>query len=99
VTEEKTVQDGKFGWRGWLGVLTALAVLGGFLLALAGLNHLLGTTSPQHPKPAVSHLSNEDYGYWYCWDVGDPRPHHIGAPVSGDHMCSDVELQQATETP
>ena len=30
--------------------------------------------------------------YWYCWDIGDPAPHHLGHPVSGDHLCSDSEL-------
>lgn len=33
--------------------------------------------------------------YWYCWDTGDPSPHHIGHPVSGDHLCSDSELAAA----
>jgi hypothetical protein len=30
--------------------------------------------------------------YWYCWDEGDPSPHHLGYPVSGDHLCTDEEL-------
>jgi hypothetical protein len=33
-------------------------------------------------------------GYWYCWDSGDPKPHHLGHPVSGDHLCTDRELSQ-----
>jgi hypothetical protein len=30
--------------------------------------------------------------YWYCWDTGDPSPHHLGYPVAGDHYCSNAEL-------
>jgi hypothetical protein len=33
--------------------------------------------------------------YWYCWNTGDPSPHHLGHPVSGDHLCSDSELKAA----
>jgi hypothetical protein len=38
--------------------------------------------------------SNSYNSYWYCWD--DPAaggPHHLGQPVSGDHICSDEELK------
>ena len=31
--------------------------------------------------------------YWYCWDTGAKAPHHLGHYVSGDHVCSDDELQ------
>jgi hypothetical protein len=34
-------------------------------------------------------------GYWYCWDSGDPKPHHLGHYVSGDHLCTDGELHDA----
>jgi len=34
-------------------------------------------------------------GYWYCWDKGDPKPHHLGKKVSGDHPCSQAELDAA----
>jgi len=30
--------------------------------------------------------------YWYCWDTGNPTPHHLGHPVYGDHLCTDQEL-------
>ena len=33
--------------------------------------------------------------YWYCWDSGTPQPHHLGHPVSGDHYCTDAELEDA----
>ena len=33
--------------------------------------------------------------YWYCWDKGDPAPHHLGKRVSGDHPCSQAELDKA----
>jgi hypothetical protein len=32
--------------------------------------------------------------YWYCWDnPAAGGPHHLGYPVSGDHICSDEELK------
>ena len=33
--------------------------------------------------------------YYYCWDTGDPSPHHLGYRVSGDHYCTDGELHNA----
>ena len=30
--------------------------------------------------------------YWYCWDTGNPSPHHLGHPVYGDHLCTNQEL-------
>jgi hypothetical protein len=33
--------------------------------------------------------------YWYCWDKGRPRPHHLGYPVSTDHYCSKQELRES----
>jgi hypothetical protein len=97
--KDEAVRGGHFGWRGWLGVLAGLATVGAFLAILAGIGWLVRPSSPAHPAPSPSHLSNDDYGYWYCWDAGDPRPHHLGARVSGDHLCTDVELHQATQTP
>lgn len=33
--------------------------------------------------------------YWYCWDAGAPEPHHLGHASSGDHACTDAELEDA----
>ncbi|MER6680714.1 hypothetical protein [Streptomyces olivaceoviridis] len=33
--------------------------------------------------------------YWYCWDAGLKNPHHLGHRVTGDHLCTWGELQQA----
>lgn len=33
--------------------------------------------------------------YWYCWDTGDPDPHHLGYRVLDDHYCSQDELTEA----
>ncbi|HEY5267943.1 MAG TPA: CAP domain-containing protein [Candidatus Saccharimonadales bacterium] len=33
--------------------------------------------------------------YWYCWDTGNPSPHHLGYRVSGDHYCTNQELHDA----
>jgi hypothetical protein len=37
--------------------------------------------------------------YWYCWDSGKPRPHHLGHWVSNDHFCSDEELVRSGMRP
>ncbi len=38
--------------------------------------------------------SNSYNSYWYCWDnPAEGGPHHLGHPVSGDHICSDEELK------
>lgn len=39
--------------------------------------------------------SAPDQTYWYCWDQGDPSPHHLGHHVAGDHYCSSGELREA----
>lgn len=46
-----------------------------------------------------SRLTNRDYAYWYCWDRGEPRPHHLGHRSVGDHVCSEEELDGATLGP
>ncbi|MEH0585619.1 hypothetical protein QA942_16545 [Streptomyces sp. B21-106] len=33
--------------------------------------------------------------YWYCWDSGPNKPHHLGRRVAGDHLCTWGELRQA----
>ena len=38
---------------------------------------------------------NNNNNYWYCWDSGPPRPHHLGYPVNNDHWCTDEELRQS----
>jgi hypothetical protein len=30
--------------------------------------------------------------YWYCWNSGDPEPHHLGHYDPHDHVCSDEEV-------
>jgi hypothetical protein len=45
-------------------------------------------TSDDDPSDGVTQ------GYWYCWDSGDPKPHHFGHQVSGDHLCTDREVSQ-----
>jgi hypothetical protein len=38
--------------------------------------------------------------YWYCWhNPAEGGPHHLGHPVSGDHICSDDELKDQGEPP
>lgn len=41
----------------------------------------------------VTHHTNNTY--YYCWDSGNLEPHHVGHPISGDHLCNDQELQDA----
>lgn len=94
-------REGSFGWRGWLGVLSGLATVAAFIAAVFSLAYLAGFRGekPHHSAPGPPHLSNRDYAYWYCWNRGDPRPHHLGAFVQGDHICSEEELQATTSTP
>src|SRR5579859_1559564 len=42
--------------------------------------------------------NSQTQSYLYCWDTGDPRPHHFGHRVAGDHLCSDEELKTQTTT-
>lgn len=88
--------DGRFGWRGWLAFTVGLTCVAGLLVGATFLLGVLGlgyqAPSP-HPTPR---FTNPGYGYWYCWDSGAPRPHHEGVYVTGDHLCSDVELQEAS---
>lgn len=100
MTLETVPRDGSFGWRGWLGVLAGLASVVAFTAGVFALASLAGLHGEKpNPRPAVSHLSNRDYAYWYCWNRGNPRPHHLGAAVQGDHVCSEEELQDTTSTP
>jgi hypothetical protein len=73
-------------------VAGVLVVVLAYLLLVVGSNMMRSPT----PKPipvrrrypaGVSQL------YWYCWNTGTPRPHHLGAPMSTDHFCTDQELR------
>jgi hypothetical protein len=33
--------------------------------------------------------------YWFCWDKGDPSPHHGAYGSTDDHYCTDQELSDA----
>lgn len=58
-----------------------LITIGFWVVVLAFFVYFI--TKP-HPKVSQS--------YWYCWDSGTPRPHHLGHHVAGDHLCTDAEL-------
>lgn len=53
------------------------------------------------PASQIEQTQRSAYGdtahqsYWYCWDTGAPRPHHLGHHVNGDHYCTDNELHSA----
>ena len=54
-------------------------------------------TAPTTAEPALTTTSIMQgdlvtQGYWYCWDDGSGPPHHLGYPVSNDHLCTDAEL-------
>ena len=44
-------------------------------------------------------ISSSANSYWYCWDEGAKKPHHLGHHVSGDHVCSDDELKGTRFSP
>lgn len=95
---DKKQPEHRFGWRGWAALLGGLTLAAGMLLGIGALGRI-GATSPAQHKATPSPLSNKGYAYWYCWDSGPPRPHHLGGYVHGDHLCSEGELQGATATP
>lgn len=43
------------------------------------------------PTPTLTCYVNQNY--WYCWNTGNPLPHHLGHPVYGDHLCTTCELK------
>ncbi|MFE9098929.1 hypothetical protein [Streptomyces sp. NPDC007264] len=43
----------------------------------------------------TEHRDSDTQAYWYCWDAGDPAPHHLGHLVAGDHLCTWGELRSA----
>ena len=44
-------------------------------------------------------ISSSSNSYWYCWDEGAKKPHHLGHHVSGDHVCNDNELKGTRFSP
>lgn len=44
------------------------------------------------PIPTIDTEDTVTQSWYYCWDYGDPQPHHYGYPVSGDHLCTNREL-------
>jgi hypothetical protein len=48
---------------------------------------LAWNATPNAPTPTMA--------YYYCWDLGSPKPHHLGYRSTGDHPCSDEELRAA----
>ncbi|MET9899809.1 hypothetical protein [Streptomyces sp. NPDC006446] len=91
--------------RTLIAVVGAAAVIGGMVAGLIG-HH----STPHHPKPTPSvtytpfvidnpALSDEEIeGYWYCWNSGDPQPHHLDHWVPNDHLCTWGELRNAEVT-
>lgn len=96
--QKQVTRNGNLGWRGWFAVITGTIGAAALLLGIGALGRIGGASTPV-PSATASPLSNSTYGYWYCWDVGDPRPHHLGGFVGGDHLCTDTELQGATQPP
>jgi hypothetical protein len=69
--------------------------------AAANNNSVSPSDSPDYPSDSESDISTiptvdtEDavtQSYLYCWNYGPPQPHHLGHPVSGDHLCTNREL-------
>src|SRR5437868_11575510 len=42
------------------------------------------TSSNQQPVYQYAPITQS---YLYCWNRGNPAPHHLGHPVYGDHLC------------
>lgn len=69
---------------GWIFGLAVVALIGWAIIS-----GIINATSGTNGNSSSSHSQT----YWYCWDSGDPKPHHLGHRVSGDHYCSDEELE------
>lgn len=78
------IELGLRAWRRVRLLIVGLALCAG-LLSVAGCDL----------SEATGGSGGGDNTYWYCWDSGNPDPHHLGHPVSGDHLCSQGELSQA----
>lgn len=50
--------------------------------------------TPQLPTQPLPDNRVTQY-YWFCWDTGNPSPHHLGHHVYGDHYCTNQELHDA----
>lgn len=94
--------EGKFGWRGWLGLAIGLGVTGAFFGGIAILNAATRESAAKPHSTTVPIVINDPgapddqvEGDWYCWDKGEPRPHHLGHYVVGDHLCTWGELRAA----
>jgi hypothetical protein len=47
--------------------------------------------TPGTPAPTLRPTPH----YWFCWDTGAAQPHHLGHASTGDHPCTDAELEAA----
>lgn len=72
--------------RGIFGGLLLLVVASGIMLAIVG--GVIDLFTPEKDTDVTQ-------SYWYCWDTGDPSPHHLGHYVDNDHYCSVGELRAA----
>ena len=92
--------NSKRDWSGLWAILFWAIILGG-----PWLYHVLNppiqreadpsyNASPTDSVPSSTYSNGTSY-YWYCWDSGDPDPHHLGHHVSGDHHCTYKELHDA----
>ena len=75
-----------------LGAYLAVALIAGACGPGYGRATAEPTPRVTYGPPAPTNSSQQTY--WYCWDVGDPDPHHLGYWVEGDHFCSADELNR-----
>jgi hypothetical protein len=94
------VTDRRNPWGRRIGVGLIVVVLAAIGFDIA--THENGKPNPSPTTTTTDTSSNRDVvtqSYWYCYDSGDPAPHHLGHYVSGDHYCTDQELRDAGMTP
>lgn len=88
VTEHK---EHVIGFAIYAILFAALTVGAGLIRAGDPLGFFKAVLSQPLGSPASPNLTSGQ-GYWYCWDSGSPDPHHLGHPVTGDHLCTTQEL-------
>ncbi|MEU6416043.1 hypothetical protein [Streptomyces spiralis] len=93
-----------------IGLACAVLVIGTPILNVIGNPFQHGDSKRPQPTPTATptptvHVidnpalpDDEIQGYWYCWNSGDPGPHHLDHWVPNDHLCTWGELRSAGVT-
>ncbi|POX58698.1 hypothetical protein C3492_36390 [Streptomyces sp. Ru62] len=95
----------EFTFKGLLLIPAEVLVVAAFAAVVMLVSPDGGRVQPADSPTAVPFvidnpsLSDDDIeGYWYCWNSGDPAPHHLDHWVPNDHLCTWGELRSSGAT-